>query len=212
MASQPDPVALSAPEASSSSHVSSASVVSLAGSGRVPVPVNDPSRTYMPGSSERTELKARLSQMASERIEIPVVIGGREIRTGRVATSVMPHDHRHVLADWHAADVEHVQLAIEAAAQARHEWASWSWQDRAAVFLRAAELLNTTWRATLNAATMLGQSKTVIQAEIDAASELIDFWRFNPHYAQEMYAEQPSAATRCGISWSTARSRDSFTR
>jgi 1-pyrroline-5-carboxylate dehydrogenase len=103
----------------------------------------------------------------------------------------MPHDHQHVLADWHAAETAHVTQAIDAARAASREWASWSFQDRAAVFLRAAELLTTTWRATLNAATMLGQSKTVFQAEIDSASELIDFWRFNPHYAQELYAEQP---------------------
>jgi len=158
---------------------------------RVPPPLNDPSRTYLPGSPERAELKARLAQMASERIEIPIVIGGREIRTGRVEHSVMPHNHRHVLADWHVAGPAHVHQAIEAAAQARREWASWSLQDRAAVFLKAAELLTTTWRATLNASTMLGQSKTVMQAEIDAASELIDFWRFNPYFAQELYAEQP---------------------
>jgi 1-pyrroline-5-carboxylate dehydrogenase len=157
----------------------------------VPAPVNDPNRGYLPGSPERAELKARLAAMADERVDIPVVVGGREIRTGRIAHAVMPHDHRHVLGDWHAAEPQHVQQAIEAALEARHEWASWPWQERAAVFLRAAELLNTTWRATLNAATMLGQSKTVIQAEIDAASELIDFWRYNPHYAQELYAEQP---------------------
>ena len=103
----------------------------------------------------------------------------------------MPHDHRHVLADWHAAQPEHVTQAIAAAKDAQREWASWPWQDRAAIFLRAAELLNTTWRATVNASTMLGQSKTVFQAEIDAASELIDFWRFNPYYAQQLYEEQP---------------------
>ena len=163
----------------------------LAGEGRVPVPINDVNRSYLPGSPERAALKARLATMSSERLDIPIVIGGREIRTGRLQTSVMPHDHRHVLADWHAADARHVQQAIDAALAARQEWASWPLHDRAAVFLRAAELLNTTWRSTLNAATMLNQSKTVFQAEIDAASELIDFWRFNPHYAQELYAEQP---------------------
>jgi 1-pyrroline-5-carboxylate dehydrogenase len=156
-----------------------------------PVPVNDANKTYLPGSPERAELKARLSQMAAERIEIPVVVGGREIRTERVEHVVMPHRHGHVLADWYAADASHVHQAIEAARRAKREWASWAWQDRAAVFLKAAELLTTTWRATLNAATMLGQSKTVMQAEIDSASELIDFWRFNPRFAQELYGEQP---------------------
>ena len=129
--------------------------------------------------------------MASETIDIPLIIGGCEIRTGRIQQVVMPHDHRHVLADWHQAEPQHVEQAIAAAAKARVEWAAASLAERAAVFLRAAELLTTTWRATVNAATMLGQSKTVFQAEIDAASELIDFWRFNPHFAQELYAEQP---------------------
>jgi 1-pyrroline-5-carboxylate dehydrogenase len=169
-------------------------MAALAGAVRVPSPVNDPNRGYLPGSPERAELKAQLDEMAGARMEIPLVIGGREIRTGRLHQAVMPHDHKHVLADWHAAEPRHVDEAIRAAADARHEWADWAWQDRAAVFLRAAELLNTTWRATVNAATMLGQSKTVFQAEIDAASELIDFWRYNPHYAQELYAEQPSGS------------------
>jgi 1-pyrroline-5-carboxylate dehydrogenase len=158
---------------------------------RVPAPVNDQNKSYLPGSPERAELKATLARMSSERVDIPLVIGGCEIRTGRTNRVVMPHNHRHVLGEWHAGDATHVQQAIDAAMKARREWASWSLQDRAAVFLRAAELLTTTWRATLNAATMLGQSKTVIQAEIDAASELIDFWRFNPHFAQELYEEQP---------------------
>src|SRR5688572_8806687 len=166
-------------------------IASFAGSARVPPPVNDVNRTYLPGSPERAELKARLKQMAGERVDIPIVIGGREIRTGRAEQAVMPHDHRHVLADWYAAGPEHVQQAIDAAARARRDWAGWAWHERAAVFLRAAELLTTTWRATLNAATMLGQSKTAFQAEIDAACELIDFWRFNPFYAQAMYDEQP---------------------
>jgi 1-pyrroline-5-carboxylate dehydrogenase len=164
---------------------------SIAGTPRVPTPVNDSNRSYLPGSPERAELKSRLAQMASERVDIPIVIAGKEIRTGRVEHAVMPHDHRCVLADWHPSDPQHVRDAIEAARNAQREWSAWPWQDRAAVFLRAAELLTTTWRATLNAATMLGQSKTAFQAEIDAASELVDFWRFNPYYAQELYEEQP---------------------
>ncbi len=158
---------------------------------RIPPPLNDANKSYLPGSPERAELKARLAQMASERIDIALVIGGCEIRTGRTERSAMPHNHRHVLGDWHVAEQAHIGQAIEAALKARHEWAGWSLPERAAVFLKAAELLTTTWRATLNAATMLGQSKTVVQAEIDSASELIDFWRFNPHYAQELYEEQP---------------------
>jgi 1-pyrroline-5-carboxylate dehydrogenase len=172
-------------------HVSQAPDAAFAGVRRVQPPVNEPNRTYLPGSPERAELKARLNAMAAEQIEIPVVIGGREIRTGRTARSVMPHDHRHVLAEYHLADPQHVQQAVEAAAAASREWAGWPWEDRAAVFLKAADLLATSWRPTLNAATMLGQSKTAFQAEIDSASELIDFWRFNVHYAQELYAEQP---------------------
>ncbi len=163
----------------------------------VPPPVNEPVKTYEPGSPEKKELKACLKSMASERMEIPVIIGGKEIRTGDLARAVMPHDHGHAIADWHKASPGHVQQAIKAALGARREWASWPWEDRAAVFLKAAELLATSWRGTLNAATMLGQSKTVFQAEIDSACELIDFWRFNPHYAQELYSEQPlsNAAT-----------------
>lgn len=162
-----------------------------AGSPRVPPPVNEPNLGYLPGSPERLALKSRLASMSAERIDIPIIIGGREIRSGRVAQTVMPHDHAHVLADWHLAEPGHVNGAVAAALSARREWASWRLEDRAAVFLRAAELLTTTWRPTLNAATMLGQSKTVFQSEIDAASEQIDFWRFNAHYAQQLYEEQP---------------------
>ena len=166
-------------------------IAAFGGVRRVPQPINEPNKTYAPGSAERAELKERLKTMASERLDIPLVIGGREVRTGRTAHSVMPHDHKHVLADYHLAGPQEVQQAIAAAAEGRREWGSWSWEDRAAVMLRAAELLATSWRATLNAATMLGQSKTVFQAEIDAASEMIDFWRFNTSFAQELYSEQP---------------------
>ena len=173
-------------------------------SARIPAPENDVNKSYLPGSPERAELKARLAQMAGERIEIPLVIGGCDIRTSRNEQTVMPHDHRHALADWYGAETSHVHAAIAAALSARREWASWSLHDRASVFLKAAELLTTTWRATLNAATMLGQSKTVIQAEIDSASELIDFWRFNPHYAQELAAEQPISSH---IMWNSVEYR-----
>jgi 1-pyrroline-5-carboxylate dehydrogenase len=161
------------------------------GNRRVPPPVNEPVRNYAPGTSERTALKDRLKSMAAERIDIPLIIGGREIFTGETSQSVMPHAHRHVLADWHRARRENVEEAVAASREAARDWANWAWEDRAAIFLKAAELLTTTWRATLNAATMLGQSKTAFQAEIDAACELIDFWRFNPFYAQQLYDEQP---------------------
>ncbi|MDE3052455.1 MAG: L-glutamate gamma-semialdehyde dehydrogenase [Gemmatimonadota bacterium] len=168
-----------------------AALAAFNGTRRVPPPVNEPVRGYAPGSPERASLKARLAAMAAEHIDIPLVIGGADVRTGDTGRAVMPHDHRHVLADWHRATPGHVQQAIAAARAAQADWANWAWEDRAAVFLRAAELLATTWRDTANAATMLNQSKTAFQAEIDAAAELIDFWRFNPHYAQELYDEQP---------------------
>jgi 1-pyrroline-5-carboxylate dehydrogenase len=168
--------------------------MSFDGVRRVPAPANDPNFTYAPGSPERAAIKARLAEMAGERIEIPLVIGGQEVRTGNKATAVMPHKHSHVLADWHKAGAKEVRQAIRAAASARRDWANWRWEDRAAIFLRAAELLTTTWRHTLNAATMLGQSKTVFQAEIDSASELVDFWRYNVGFAQELYHEQPASS------------------
>jgi 1-pyrroline-5-carboxylate dehydrogenase len=166
-------------------------LVGFSGNRRVPKPVNEPVRTYAPGSPERAALKSRLESMAKERIEIPIVIGGERMRSGETGTAVMPHDHRHVLADYQKATKEQVRLAIDAAKQAQREWANWPWEDRAAVFLKAAELLATSWRDTVNAATMLGQSKTAHQAEIDAACELIDFLRFNCAFAQELYDEQP---------------------
>jgi 1-pyrroline-5-carboxylate dehydrogenase len=158
---------------------------------RVPPAVNEPIRGYAPGSPERAALKARLAAMSTERVEIPIIIGGEEFRTGEIAQAVMPHAHGHVLADWHKATPKHVEMAIASSRKAQAEWMNWPWEDRASVFLRAAELLTTTWRDTVNAATMLGQSKTAFQSEIDAACELIDFWRFNIQYAQEIYAEQP---------------------
>jgi 1-pyrroline-5-carboxylate dehydrogenase len=168
------------------------SIASLSAVRRVPTAVNEPVKSYAPGSPERAALKSRLTSMAAERIEIPIIIGGQEIRTGKMGQTVMPFDHGHVLADYHLAAPEHVQQAIDAALEARREWASWPWEDRAAVILKAADLLATTFNATLNAATMLGQAKTAYQSEIDAACELIDFWRFNAQYAQEIYQEQPA--------------------
>jgi 1-pyrroline-5-carboxylate dehydrogenase len=171
------------------------SIASLSAIRRVPTAINEPIKSYAPGSPERAELKARLASMATEHVEIPLIIGGKEIRTGTTAKSVMPFKHSHVLADYHLASPEHVQQAITAALGARQEWASWAWEDRAAVILKAAELLATTWKSTLNAATMLGQAKTAFQSEIDAACELIDFWRFNAQYAQEIFSEQPANGT-----------------
>src|SRR6266850_3690207 len=161
------------------------------GNRRVPPPVNEPIKSYAPGSPERAALKDRLRSMSNERIDIPNIIGGKEVHTGELAESVMPHNHRHILAQWHRASAASIDQAVAAAKEAARDWANWAWEDRAAVFLKAAELLATTWRQTRNAATMLGQSKTAFQAEIDAASEMVDFWRFNPYYAQQIYSEQP---------------------
>jgi 1-pyrroline-5-carboxylate dehydrogenase len=158
---------------------------------RVPAPVNEPIKSYAPGSPERASLKARLKAMAAETADMPLIIGGKEVPTGDTSAAVMPHDHAHVLGNYHKATEQHVQQAIAAAECARAEWSSWAFEDRAAVILKAAELLTTTWRDTINAATMLGQSKTAFQAEIDAAAELVDFWRFNAYYAQELLDEQP---------------------
>src|SRR6476646_2422627 len=157
----------------------------------LPQPVNEPVRDYPPGSPERAGLKARLDERAGRQVEIPMVIGGEEVRTGRTADVVMPHDHQHVLGQYHQGGEEEVTRAIAAAADARREWAELSWEARAAVFRRAAELLAGPWRDPVNAATLLGQSKTAYQAEIDAACELADFWRGNVSYLHRLMSEQP---------------------
>jgi len=161
---------------------------------QVPIPVNEPVLSYAAGSPEKKELKDKLQKMMSEEIEVPVIIGGEEIHTGDLVDAVMPHRHGHKLGRWHRAGREHVEAAIRSSAEAYEEWSRWDWVDRAAVFLRAADLLATTWRSTLNAATMLCQSKTVHQAEIDAAAELVDFYRFNVHFAERLHEEQPMSS------------------
>jgi 1-pyrroline-5-carboxylate dehydrogenase len=165
--------------------------VSAPGIFRPPKPKNEPVRDYAPGSPERAELKQRLADMDRERLEIPLVIGGEDVTTGDTAEAVMPHRKDHVLADVHQGGPDEVDRAIKAAAEAWEDWSRMPWEERAAVFLRAAELLAGPWRATLNAATMLGQSKTAHQAEIDAACELIDFYRFNVEFMTRIYEEQP---------------------
>src|SRR5881409_1067456 len=162
---------------------------------RIPVPVNEPVLSYAPGSPERAELKRTVKDLSSRSIEVPLVIGGKEVRTGRTVDAVMPHCHRHVLAKVHQAGPAEVAAAIAAAGAAWREWSGWSFERRAAVFLKAADLLATRYRPIVNAATMLGQSKTAHQAEIDAACELIDFFRFNVHFAERLYAEQPISAS-----------------
>ena len=164
---------------------------------QVPEPYNEPVRPYAPGDPERASLKAALSKIAGETIEIPCIIGGERVDTGRLEPVVMPHDHGHVLAHFHCAGPAEVERAARAAADAKREWEAMPWEARTAVLMRAAELLSTTWRDTINAATMLGQSKTCHQAEIDAACELIDFWRFNASYAAELYTQQPRSVPGC---------------
>jgi 1-pyrroline-5-carboxylate dehydrogenase len=159
-----------------------------------PEPRNEPVKDYAPGSPERGELQQRLRELERDRIEIPLVIGGKDVKTGTTFEAVEPHNKKHVLADVHSGGPEQVQQAVDAAREARHDWARMPWEDRAAIFLRAAELLAGPWRATLNAATMLGQSKTAHQAEIDAACELTDFWRFNVEFMTRIYKEQPNSA------------------
>jgi 1-pyrroline-5-carboxylate dehydrogenase len=158
---------------------------------RIPEPRNEPVLSYAPGTPEREALKAKLAEMSSREIEIPLVIGGREVRTGRIAEARVPHRHAQRLARWHQAGPEEVKAAIEASVEARREWSAMDPSDRAAVFLRAADLLAGPWRQVLNAATMLGQSKTAYQAEIDSACEIVDFWRFNPHFMERILADQP---------------------
>ena len=157
----------------------------------VPAPRNEPVLAYTPGSPERKALRAELDRMAGQVVEITPRIGGRRVTTGRTMDIVMPHDHRHVLAVGHKAGASEVQRAVDAAGAAHHDWSRLPWHERAAIFLRAADLLAGSYRMTLNAATMLGQSKTAHQAEIDAACELIDFWRFNVAFAEEIYRQQP---------------------
>jgi 1-pyrroline-5-carboxylate dehydrogenase len=160
----------------------------------VPRPVNQPVRSFAPGSQERASLQKSLAEQSSRQIEIPLLINGKEVRTSRTSTVVMPHRHSHVLATWHKAGAKEVDQAIRAALGAHREWASWSFEDRAAVFLRAAELMATTRRDEVNAATMLNQSKTAHQSEIDAVCEAIDFLRFNVHFAQKIHGDQPLSA------------------
>ncbi|MBC6988067.1 L-glutamate gamma-semialdehyde dehydrogenase [Hymenobacter sp. BT491] len=160
----------------------------------VPTPINEPVKSYAPGSKERDELQQMLRELKQQQVDVPMYIGGQKVRTGNTQTISPPHDHQYVLGHFHEGDASHVTQAIEAALAAREQWASLPWQQRASIFLKAAELLAGPYRARLNAATMLGQSKNAYQAEIDAACELIDFFRFNVHYMQELYKQQPQSA------------------
>ncbi len=160
----------------------------------VPTPINEPIRGYAPGSAERTSLQSRIETMLQESYDIPLIIGGEETRTGNTGGMLCPHDHQRSLGQFHQGADGEVEQAINNGMAAWNQWSELAWEDRAAVFLKAADLLAGPWRDTLNAATMLNQSKTVFQAEVDAACELIDFWRFNVHFQRQMMEEQPSSA------------------
>jgi len=166
----------------------------MSGTSNIPTPRNEPVLSYAPGSPERAALKAALNAVGSRPADIPAVVAGREVRTGVTHDVVSPHCHGRVLARTHQADQATIEAAVKTAVEAQRDWGHWRFEDRAAVFLRAAELLATTHRQLLNAATMLGQSKTAFQAEIDSACELIDFLRFNVHYADRIYREQPESS------------------
>ena len=157
----------------------------------IPKPINEPIRNYEPGSPEKASLKEKLAELSQKEIEIPLIIGGQEIRTGDTGKCIMPHNHGHVLATFHQAGEKEVTQAIESAQVAWKQWSTTPLQERAAIFLKMAELLTGPYRDTINAATMLNMSKNVFQAEIDAACELIDFWNFNCWFAQELYNHQP---------------------
>jgi len=155
------------------------------------LPKNEPVKTYVPGSSDRKALNEALDKLSSEIMDIPLIIGGKEIRTGNIGNVTMPHNHKHVLATYHKAGENEVKMAIEAALEAHKKWESTSWVERMSITLKIAELISKKYRYLLNAATMLGQGKNAYQAEIDAACETIDFLRFNAHYISEIYNEQP---------------------
>jgi len=157
----------------------------------IPIPVNEPIKDYDPGSPEKASLQAKADELSSQIIDIPLVIGGEEIRTGNTAQCIMPHDHEHVLANFHQASEKEVEMAINASQDAWQSWSKKPLKERAEIYVKIADLLTGPWRDTINAATMLNMSKNVFQAEIDSACEMIDFFRFNPWYAQELASHQP---------------------
>jgi len=177
---------------------------------RVPQPVNEPQLDYSIDSEGRKRLKGALSQLSDERQEIPLIIGGREVKTGNLGKVVMPHDHGHTLADYHKASEKEIQMAIEAAMDAKTAWRRLRWEERSAIFLKAAELISGKYRFLINAASMLSTSKNAYQAEIDAACELIDFLRFNVYFAQTIYAEQPLYSSKGTWNYTQYRPLEGF--
>ena len=176
---------------------------------RIPRPRNEPCLQYAPGSPERTQLKSKLKELLGEEIEVPMIIGGEEVRNGNLADIRCPHDHKHLLGRYHQADENFVTKAVDAAQKMKKEWGEMPWESRAVVLLKAADLLAGKYRMLLNAATMLNMSKTPNQAEIDSACELIDFWRFNPHFMEEVYGDQP-ASTPSVLNYMEHRPLDGF--
>ena len=160
----------------------------------VPTPANEPVKEYRPGSPERKQVQKALTDFRAKETDIPMYIGGEEVRTEKKLRIAPPHDHKHTLGYFYEGDSQHVEQAIKAALSAKKAWCELPWESRASIFLKAADLIAGPYRAQINAATMLGQSKNVYQAEIDSACELIDFLRFNVHYANEIYQQQPNSS------------------
>ncbi|HSB94073.1 MAG TPA: aldehyde dehydrogenase family protein, partial [Flavitalea sp.] len=159
-----------------------------------PIPTNETVHSYAPGSAERAALKKVLGELKSQQVEVPMYIGSEEVKSGKLVAMNPPHETAHVLGHYHAGDESHVKQAIEAALEAKEAWANMNWEDRAGIFLKAADLISTKYRYHMNGTTMLGQSKNAYQAEIDSACELIDFLRFNVHFLSEIYKQQPISA------------------
>ena len=176
----------------------------------VATPENEPIKSYAPGTKERDALKAKLDELGSQFIEIPAIIDGKEVFSGNTADCIEPHNHKHAIGKYHKCGEKEIDLAIQAAVKASRDWEQMSFYHRSAIFLRAAELLSTKYRYLLNAATMLGQSKNAYQAEIDSACELIDFWRFNPYYAQKIYEQQPLISPKGEWNFSEYRALEGF--
>ncbi|MCB8994435.1 MAG: aldehyde dehydrogenase family protein, partial [Bacteroidales bacterium] len=171
---------------------------------KVPVAENEPIVNYAPGTIERSRLKQVIKEIWSTEVEIPMIIGGKEVRSGNKIAIKPPHDHKHILGYYHRGDASHVQMAIKAALNAKKAWAELPWENRASVFLRAASLLAGKYRSRINAATMVGQSKNPFQAEIDSACELIDFYRFNVEFMKQIYSQQPQSAP---LTWNRLEQR-----
>ncbi len=159
------------------------------------LPSNEPIKSYAPGTPERKDIKAKLKELKARQVEIPIIIGGKEVKTGNLGECVLPHDHKTAVGTYHKAGEKEIQEAIETSLMVHRQWAEMDWQDRASIFLRAADILAGPWRSLLNAASMLCQSKNVFQAEVDAACEFIDFLRFNAFYAMQIYEQQPPIST-----------------